>query len=157
MRPLLVLLAFVGAPVATSLSVWAAIQTGEPPWCEVLSGSLIRTTADQHKVNVAVSDAMRRAITLSDQPSEQQLVEAEYRESADAWFSTPDWTGAVEERASRLVRQQLVPAGGVLRVDVLHGAEMPSLVFVEHEESAVEVRVCRLIERELAAHGVPAR
>lgn len=157
MRLLLGSLALVGLPIATSLSVWAAIESDAAPWCEELNGSLLRTNAADYDVNVAVSEAMRRLLSGSDQPTEQQFHAAEYRENADAWFTSPDLFGSTQERASRLVRQQRDADGAWLKIEVLSGADMPTLIFVEHEKASYQIEACRLVRESLAGLGVPIR
>lgn len=153
MRPLLFTLVGVCASIGTSCVVWAAIDQSSAPYCEVLNGGLLRTTATENQVNVAVSEALT-AVRIEGEDEVQRLMKCDYRELSDAWFSDADLFGQKRERASRLIRNQLDEKGRKLSVEVIRGAEMPVLVIVDHELPAKRAQVAMHIATRLAKAGV---
>lgn len=151
MRPALIVLAGACAAVTTSLAMWFAIRAEASAWCELVDQRLVRTNASELQVTTAVLEALRQH-----QPpgrlTEARLDAIEYGEHAEAWFTDPDFFGTVHERASRLVREQLDEHGKPLRVEVLRGAGMPTLVFIQHEKS--DSGFAREITDALAAQGI---
>ncbi|TWU00629.1 hypothetical protein Pla108_15810 [Botrimarina colliarenosi] len=156
MRPLLIVLAGACASIGTSLVVWGALRLNEEPYCEVLNGGLVRTTASEAQVNVAVSHVLES--NRSQAPSaEKSYVASNYREAADAWFSRPDVFGQSYERASRLEREQVDSEGSSMRIEVIRGVEMPTLVFMEHATPDGLRSLTQQLANELATMGVPER
>jgi len=152
MRPVLIVLAGVCASTTTSLAMWFALQSSSTAWCEVVDRRLIRTTATDNQVSDAVVAALR-----THQPpgrlTEDDLNQIRYDEHAEGWFTKPDAFGAIRQRASRLVREQLDEQGRALRVEVLRGDDMPTLVFIEHE-SAPDSPVAEQVADALQEQGV---
>lgn len=153
MRPLLIVLAGLCASVTTSLVVYAAIQFEKKPFVEVLQGGLLRTNADEFVLNASLSQVMN-INRLPGRSPEERLEASDYHEHGDVWFSRPDLFGHAQERASRMVRQQLDRSGVPMRVEVLKGDQMPTLVFVHHEDRNAANRVARQLAAELSEHGV---
>lgn len=153
MRPLLIVLAGLCASTATSLVLYAAVQLEKKPYVEVLQGGLVRTDADDITLNASVAHVLDVNRSPAATP-EEQLERAEYREHSDAWFTKPDLFGHAQERASRLVRQQLDRSGSPMQIEVLKGDDMPTLVFVHHDDREVANRVARHLALELAENGV---
>lgn len=153
MRPLLIVLAGLCASAATSLALYAAIRFEEKPFVEVMQGGLLRTSADDFTLNASVAHVLDVNRSPAATP-EEQLERAEYREHSDAWFTKPDLFGHAQERASRLVRQQLDRSGSPMQIEVLKGDDMPTLVFVHHDDREVANRVARHLALELAENGV---
>jgi hypothetical protein len=153
MRPLLIVLAGLCASTATSLVLYAAVQLEKKPYVEVLEGGLVRTDADDITLNASVAHVLGVNRSPAATP-EEQLERAEYREHSDAWFTKPDLFGSSQERASRLVRRQLDRAGRPIQIEVLKGEDMPTLVFVHHDDREVANRVARHLALELAENGV---
>lgn len=156
MRSLLIVLAGACASAATSGLVWATLVRTTAPYCEVVQASLLRTTAAEWPLNLAVAEAMERA-RQTDADAEQSYVESASAENTDVWFSTPNFFGQEYERVSRLTRRQVDESGNELRVEVIRGVEMPTLVFVDHASSAVQEQIVRQIAEGLAVQGVTVR
>lgn len=151
MRAVLIVLAGVCASTTASLAMWIAVHAEESAWCEVVNKRLVRTNATELQVNQAVSAAMRRHQPAGS-VTEASLTAIDYAEHADIWFTRPDVFGASRERASRFIREQLDQEGHPLRVEVLRGDDMPTLVFIEHDE--VDSPVARQVAEALATLGV---
>ena len=149
MRVFALVLAASAASLATSLAVWTALpRIVDGAWLEVVEGRLVRTDADVSHVHAAVWTAMAACRT------EESPDEAGYHERAAVWFSDPGVWSPSEERLSRLVRQQRDASGGLLRVEVLSGPDMLTLVLVEQQEGPP---LAERIARELQAVGVRRR
>ncbi|MGL4514654.1 MAG: hypothetical protein ACRCT8_16315 [Lacipirellulaceae bacterium] len=132
--------------LSSSVCVWLVLQEKPGPWVEVVDGGLVRTTATEVQVNAAVETAMTER-----RESDRQrltLTGSRFEQHADAWFTRPDVFGLATERARRLVREQRDAAGQQLRVVQLSGADMPSLVFVEHADTNSDVaeRLAAILE-----------
>lgn len=153
MRPLLIVLAGLCASVTTSLVVYAAVQLEKKPFVEVLQGGLLRTNADEIALNASMSQVMN-INRLPGASPEERLEASDYHEHGDVWFSRPDLFGHAQERASRMVREQLDRTGRPIRLEVLRGDDMPTLIFVHHEDRDVANRVARQLASELAECGV---
>ncbi len=153
MRPLLIVLAGLCASVSTSLVVYAAIQLEKKPFVEVLQGALLRTNAEEMTLNNALTEVMK-INRLPGKSLEERLEASDYHEHGDVWFSRPDLFGHAQERASRMVRQQLDRSGRPIRLEVLRGDDMPTLVFVHHEDRDAANRVARQLAAELTESGV---
>ena len=155
MRALFVVLAVLLASCATSLAVWAAVERSGASWCEVVDCRLLRTTATEAQINQAVAEVMAEERPLFD--VEGGLDRSEYREKASSWFKQDGLLGYAKQRLSGLMREELDQAGCLLRVNTLHGPEMPSLVFVEHDLPTAESTVAKRIAERLARVGVATR
>ena len=155
LRPMLVVLAGACASVGTSLAVWAGLRATPTAYYEVVQDGLVRTNASEPVVNLAVAAVLKRN-RIHDPASEDVLAAANYHEAADAWFSKPDLFGATHERASRLVREQVDRQGQRIRIEVLRGVDMATLIFVEHDDPDAVESLARQVATELAGKGVPA-
>lgn len=153
MRPLLVVLAGVSLSCATSLAVWAAVEFDERPYYEILEGGLLRTNAPEKYVNVAVDETLRTC-RPDEGELEQRIERSCYQESADAWFTRPDVFGYAQERASRLVREQVDRFGHSMRVEVIQGPDMPTLIFLQHGNPEGAKRVAIQIAAQLSNMGI---
>lgn len=142
--------------MGTSLAVWAALVTHPQVYYEVLEDGLLQTTATENQVNLAVASVLE-AKRGGAKTRERALTKAEYREEAAAWFTTPDLFGQQAERASRFVRTQIDRDGLTTRVEMLHGEDMPTLVFVHHDDAASRDATAQWVGAELALMGVNPR
>lgn len=156
MRPLLIVLAGACASVGTSLVVWAGLHASEPAYCEAFEGGLISTNGSERDVNLAVAQLLHEARSPAPEP-EQALLASDYRESAEAWFGKEDMFGLATERASRMVREQLGRDGLPMRIEIVRGVEMPTLVFVHHESAEATASLGKRLMHCLAERGVRAR
>lgn len=156
MRSLLIVLAGACVSVGTSLAVWAGLHANEPAYCEAFQGGLISTNGSETAVNLAVAQLLDEARRPAPDP-EQALEASAYHESAEAWFSKEDFSGLATERASRLVREQLGRDGLLMRIEVVRGVEMPTLVFVDHESAEATASLGKRLLHCLAVQGVRAR
>ncbi|QDT70836.1 hypothetical protein MalM25_37920 [Planctomycetes bacterium MalM25] len=153
MRSLLIVMAGACASVGTSLAVWAAIALEPTVYCEIATGGLVRTNLDPNQVNVAVSEVLEETRPASVDP-EERLINSQYSEQATAWFAeSSPLGGAAEERASRLVREQNDIGGGRTRIEILHGEEMPSLVFIEHGDDWRQHALAEMLVDRLKTRG----
>lgn len=85
------------------------------------------------------------------------MIDADYREEAAAWFAKPNLFGQTTERASRFDRTQIDRDGQLTRIEVLRSADMPTLVFVHHEDEAKRDSIARWLGSELAHRGIGER
>lgn len=153
MRSLLIVMAGACASVGTSLAVWAAIASEPALYCEIATDGLVRTNLEPMQVNLAVSEVLEATRPASLDP-ELRLENSEYVEQTTAWFSESSPMGfPVQERACRLVREQNDLGGGRTRIEILHGAEMPSLVFIEHRDDWRCHALAEMLAKQLQARG----
>lgn len=152
MRSLLIVLAGACASAGTSLAVWAAIAMEPTVYCEITTGGLVRTNLPENLVNLSVCEVLAETRPHVADP-EQQLVASEYTEQTHAWFSEAKPLGQATERASRLVRVQKDIAGGRTRIETLHGEDMPSLVFIEHDDDWRQRVIAELLAKRLESRG----
>jgi hypothetical protein len=146
MRSLIVVALGASLSVSASLSMWIMLDADPSPWVEVVDGTLVRTSAAEPAVNSAVEELLSEFRPASGDRS--SLDAARYEQHADAWFSSPDWIGQKQERARRLVREQLDREGHPMRVEHLSGSEMPAMVFIDHDsaDSPLAARLAELLE-----------
>ncbi len=156
MRPLLIVLAGACASVGTSGLVWLTLIEATSPYCEVVQSRLLRTTACEWQVNLAVDEALQ-SVRRPTSNAGQDLAEGQFRQAVDIFFTKPDLLGNCQERVSRLVRTQLDQAGQQLSVEVLRGEAMPTLVFIEHDSSETREKIAQQIATTLASQGVQRR
>ncbi len=152
MRSLLIVLAGACASVGTSLAVWATIEMEPEVYCEIATGGLVRTNLLENQINLSVSEVLEATRPLSADPY-LRLVNTEYHERASAWFSEPGLFGESHERACRLVREQNDASGGRTRIEILHGQDMPTLVFIEHEDDGRRHAIAEMLAERLEARG----
>lgn len=156
MRALLLVVVVGCASIGTSLTVWAALQTQAPASCQLMQGGLVSTNACERIVNLAVSDLLDGSRLPSADPK-LQLDASQYHESTEAWFADADFFGVATERASRLVREQLGRDGRPMRIEVIRGVEMPTLIFICHESETMTAQLGNDLAMRLANYGVRTR
>lgn len=135
MRSLMIVALGALASTGASAGVWLTLQAGKADraWCEVVDDRLIRTTAS----DAAVSDAIEQVLAgdrMASGEQTKQLNACCFEQRLECWTSSPDWMGVCHERARRLVRSQLDARGRRLRIEQLHGDDMPTLIFISHEK-----------------------
>jgi len=157
MRLWLLVLAGVCASAGTSLVVWAAVRSESRDYCELLDHGLVRTNADDRQVGDAIHLALESLYPQRRASVDDSEAEIDYRQSADVWFTNPDAFGRVYERTSRLVRERVDAQGRSLKIEVLRGVDMPTLVFIEHETPHLVTRVAQQIAMQLSEMGVVTR
>ncbi|MEO0529671.1 MAG: hypothetical protein AAF266_03740 [Planctomycetota bacterium] len=156
MRSLLIVLAGACASLGTSLVALIALRSVDQVYYEVLDDGLVQTTASEHKVNLAVA-AVLEARRPGATSTEQQLADSEYYEKAWAYFAQPGTFGQAGERASRLERKQVDRDGVWTQIEVLRGAEMPTLVFVHHDDRSTRNAIAASLGTQLADLGISRR
>lgn len=142
--------------MTASFVVWIALEVPEPCWFERVEGRLVRTNAADNTVNKAVEDLFRVTPDPSSGGGEWGY-SIGYQQRLNSWFQEPTYFGSGEELVRSLVREQTDYQGGLLRVEVLAGREMPTLVFVEHPEPDVASGVTHKIAAALAGRGATER
>ena len=155
MRSLLIVAAGAGLSLLTSAGLWVGLGVGadREVWCEVVEGRLVRTNASEGTVN-SVIDNVLQADRLAAKAPDDALDACRFEQHLDVWFDA-DLFGGQDERVRRLVRQQLDSQGNPLRITQLHGDEMPTLIFVDHDLSEGDSRAPAVAER--IARAIEAR